>query len=212
MYRVQQLSKRTVAMHWQRHKVGAAHWREMAERGETMPVCIAVGADPASMYSASAPLPPMVDEFIFAGFLRAVAGAAREGGDVRPRGAGGRGDRARGLHRPARGARGRRAVRRPHGLLLGGGPLPAGAPHRGDDAPRRDLRDDDRRPAADGGLLPRPRDRADLPAAAQADGSRDRRLPHAGGGGLSQPRVRVDRQAVSGAGLQGDERAVGRRA
>ncbi|HXD22278.1 MAG TPA: menaquinone biosynthesis decarboxylase [Gemmatimonadaceae bacterium] len=70
MYRVQQLSKNTLAMHWQRHKVGAAHWREMAERGEKMPVCIAIGADPASVYSASAPLPPTVDEFIFAGFLR----------------------------------------------------------------------------------------------------------------------------------------------
>jgi len=70
MYRVQQLSKNTLAMHWQRHKVGAAHWREMAERGERMPVCIAIGADPASVYSASAPLPPTVDEFIFAGFLR----------------------------------------------------------------------------------------------------------------------------------------------
>jgi 4-hydroxy-3-polyprenylbenzoate decarboxylase len=70
MYRVQQLSKNSVAMHWQRHKVGAAHWREMAERGEKMPVCIVVGADPASVYSASAPLPPAVDEFIFAGFLR----------------------------------------------------------------------------------------------------------------------------------------------
>jgi 4-hydroxy-3-polyprenylbenzoate decarboxylase len=57
-------------MHWQRHKVGAAHWREMAELGERMPVVIAIGADPASMYSASAPLPPTVDEFLFAGFLR----------------------------------------------------------------------------------------------------------------------------------------------
>ena len=57
-------------MHWQRHKVGAAHWREMAERGERMPVCIAIGADPASVYSASAPLPPTIDEFLFAGFLR----------------------------------------------------------------------------------------------------------------------------------------------
>lgn len=70
MYRVQKLSKNTVAMHWQRHKVGAAHWREMAERGEKMPVVIVVGADPASIYSASAPLPPTVDEFLFAGFLR----------------------------------------------------------------------------------------------------------------------------------------------
>ena len=57
-------------MHWQRHKVGAAHWREMAEKGERMPVVIALGADPASIYSASAPLPPTIDEFIFAGFLR----------------------------------------------------------------------------------------------------------------------------------------------
>jgi len=72
MYRVQVLGPRTIAMHWQRHKVGAAHWREMAERGETMPVCIAIGADPASIYSGSAPLPPTVDEFIFAGFLRSA--------------------------------------------------------------------------------------------------------------------------------------------
>jgi 4-hydroxy-3-polyprenylbenzoate decarboxylase len=70
MYRVQVMGKDAVAMHWQRHKVGAAHWREMAERGERMSVCIAVGADPASVYSASAPLPPVVDEFLFAGFLR----------------------------------------------------------------------------------------------------------------------------------------------
>ncbi|MDB4910515.1 MAG: menaquinone biosynthesis decarboxylase, family [Gemmatimonadetes bacterium] len=49
MYRVQQMGRDTLAMHWQRHKVGAAHWREMAERGEMMPVCIAIGSDPASV-------------------------------------------------------------------------------------------------------------------------------------------------------------------
>jgi 4-hydroxy-3-polyprenylbenzoate decarboxylase len=70
MYRIMQTGRDTLAMHWQRHKVGAAHWREMADRGETMPVCIAIGADPPSMYSASAPLPPTIDEFLFAGFLR----------------------------------------------------------------------------------------------------------------------------------------------
>jgi 4-hydroxy-3-polyprenylbenzoate decarboxylase len=70
MYRVQVIGKNRLAMHWQRHKVGAAHWREMAERGEKMAVCIVIGADPASVYSASAPLPPTVDEFLFAGFLR----------------------------------------------------------------------------------------------------------------------------------------------
>ncbi len=70
MYRVQVLGRDTLAMHWQRHKVGAAHWREMATRGERMPVVIALGGDPASVYSGSAPLPPTIDEFIFAGFIR----------------------------------------------------------------------------------------------------------------------------------------------
>ncbi len=70
MYRVQVLGRDLLAMHWQRHKVGAAHWRDMAERGERMPVVIALGGDPASVYSASAPLPPNIDEYIFAGFLR----------------------------------------------------------------------------------------------------------------------------------------------
>ncbi len=70
MYRVQVLERALLAMHWQRHKVGAAHWREMGARGEKMPVAIALGGDPASIYSASAPLPPHLDEYVFAGFLR----------------------------------------------------------------------------------------------------------------------------------------------
>jgi 4-hydroxy-3-polyprenylbenzoate decarboxylase len=70
LYRIQVQGPGELAMHWQRHKVGAAHWRAMAERGERMPVAIALGGDPASMYAASAPLPPAIDEFLFAGFLR----------------------------------------------------------------------------------------------------------------------------------------------
>ena len=35
-----------------------------------MEVAVAIGCDPAVMYSASAPLPPGVDEFLFSGFLR----------------------------------------------------------------------------------------------------------------------------------------------
>jgi 4-hydroxy-3-polyprenylbenzoate decarboxylase len=70
MYRVQVLGRRELAMHWQRHKTGAAHWRDMAKRGERMPVVIALGGDPASTYAASAPLPPGIDEFLFAGFIR----------------------------------------------------------------------------------------------------------------------------------------------
>src|SRR5437867_12976804 len=52
MYRVQVLGPNELAMHWQRHKVGAAHWREMAARGEKMSVAIALGGDPASIYAA----------------------------------------------------------------------------------------------------------------------------------------------------------------
>src|SRR2546421_7359143 len=70
MYRIQVLGKNELAMHWQRHKVGAAHWRAMAARSETMPAAVALGGDPASIYAASAPLPPTIDEFLFAGFLR----------------------------------------------------------------------------------------------------------------------------------------------
>ncbi|HYL20207.1 MAG TPA: UbiD family decarboxylase, partial [Gemmatimonadales bacterium] len=70
MYRIQVIGRNELAMHWQRHKVGAAHWRAMADRGERMSVAIALGGDPASVYAASAPLPPTIDEFLFAGFLR----------------------------------------------------------------------------------------------------------------------------------------------
>jgi 4-hydroxy-3-polyprenylbenzoate decarboxylase len=42
----------------------------MAPPANPMPVVIALGGDPASIYSGSAPLPPTIDEFLFAGFLR----------------------------------------------------------------------------------------------------------------------------------------------
>src|SRR3989454_255541 len=38
--------------------------------GKVMPVAIALGGDPALIYAASAPLPPSVDEVVFAGWLR----------------------------------------------------------------------------------------------------------------------------------------------
>jgi 4-hydroxy-3-polyprenylbenzoate decarboxylase len=67
MYRIQKLDRRTAMMHWQVHKDGAAHLRDSDGR---VPVAVAVGTDPATTYSASAPLPPHLDEMIFAGFLR----------------------------------------------------------------------------------------------------------------------------------------------
>jgi 4-hydroxy-3-polyprenylbenzoate decarboxylase len=72
MYRLQYFDERTLGMHWQIHKGGAEHHRRAGEAREPvrMPVAIALGGDPATIYAASAPLPPGVDEIVFAGWLR----------------------------------------------------------------------------------------------------------------------------------------------
>ncbi len=70
MYRLQKYDDQTLGMHWQLHKGGAEHWRRSQETRQRMEVGIAIGADPALVYSATAPLPPDVDELVFAGFLR----------------------------------------------------------------------------------------------------------------------------------------------
>jgi 4-hydroxy-3-polyprenylbenzoate decarboxylase len=67
MYRMQVFDERTAGMHWQTHKQGAEHYRRNRSR---MPVAVAIGADPATMYSAILPLPPDLDEMLIAGFLR----------------------------------------------------------------------------------------------------------------------------------------------
>lgn len=70
MYRIQVFDKRTTAMHWQLHKVGAEHARISAEQRKLIDVAVVLGGDPALTYSATAPLPPGIDEMLFAGFLR----------------------------------------------------------------------------------------------------------------------------------------------
>ncbi len=67
MYRLQVLGPRTTAMHWQLHKDGRADYLFSEGR---MEVAVALGLDPISAYSASAPLPKHIDEFMVAGFLR----------------------------------------------------------------------------------------------------------------------------------------------
>src|SRR5205807_4199337 len=64
MYRIQVIGRRELAMHWQRHKVGAAHWREMAERGEKMPGQSALGGVPARSIAPPRPSPPPSAEFL----------------------------------------------------------------------------------------------------------------------------------------------------
>src|SRR6202142_3177886 len=72
MYRLQVFDERTTGMHWQTHKQGAEHYRRMAAEGKStrMEVAVAIGSDPAAMYSAILPLPPDLDEMMIAGFLR----------------------------------------------------------------------------------------------------------------------------------------------
>ena len=71
MYRMQIFDEKTTAMHWQIHKHGAAHHRDLEKRGaERMEVAVAIGADPITNFGAAMPLPDDLDEMIFASFLR----------------------------------------------------------------------------------------------------------------------------------------------
>jgi 4-hydroxy-3-polyprenylbenzoate decarboxylase len=67
MYRMQKIDARSTYMHWQLHKDGRADW--LASEGR-LPVAVALGLDPVTAYSASAPLPKHIDEFMLAGFLK----------------------------------------------------------------------------------------------------------------------------------------------
>ena len=71
-YRLQVYDGRTTGMHWQTHKQGAEHHRRLLKEGKQarMDVAVAIGSDPATMYSAILPLPPDLDEMMIAGFLR----------------------------------------------------------------------------------------------------------------------------------------------
>jgi len=71
MYRMQVYDERTTGMHWQTHKHGAEHYRKLGRQGrKRMDVAVAIGADPATIFSAILPVPPGVDEMVVAGFLR----------------------------------------------------------------------------------------------------------------------------------------------
>ncbi|OGO41712.1 MAG: menaquinone biosynthesis decarboxylase [Chloroflexi bacterium RBG_16_58_14] len=71
MYRLQVVDERRLLVHWQRHKGGAEHERAArASKKDLIPAAIVLGGDPASMWCASAPLPPNIDEYLLAGYLR----------------------------------------------------------------------------------------------------------------------------------------------
>ncbi|HQP49245.1 MAG TPA: menaquinone biosynthesis decarboxylase [Spirochaetota bacterium] len=69
MYRMHKYDRTATGMHWQYNKDGARHYRKHKALGRRMDVAVAIGGIPSVTYAATAPLPPDVDEFLFAGFL-----------------------------------------------------------------------------------------------------------------------------------------------
>jgi 4-hydroxy-3-polyprenylbenzoate decarboxylase len=70
IYRMHVYDPRTTGMHWQIGKGGGFHFHVAESRRQPLEAAIAVGADPATLLAAVAPLPENIDEIAFAGFLR----------------------------------------------------------------------------------------------------------------------------------------------
>lgn len=70
MYRMQVFDQKTTGMHWHIHKDGSHYFNEYVDAHQTMPVAVVIGADPATVYAATAPMPQGMDEIILAGFIR----------------------------------------------------------------------------------------------------------------------------------------------
>ena len=72
IYRQQVLSRNKVIMRWLAQRGGALDFREhcAANPGQPYPVCVALGADPATMLGAVTPVPDSLSEYQFAGLLR----------------------------------------------------------------------------------------------------------------------------------------------
>ena len=71
MYRMQVYDETTTGMHWQIHKDGAQHFRNLRRGGGgRLDVAAAIGADPVTVFAGILPLPEEIDEMMIAGFLR----------------------------------------------------------------------------------------------------------------------------------------------
>jgi 4-hydroxy-3-polyprenylbenzoate decarboxylase len=72
IYRQQVIGRRHVIMRWLAHRGGALDFRDfsLAKPGESFPVVVALGADPATMLGAVTPVPDTLSEYQFAGLLR----------------------------------------------------------------------------------------------------------------------------------------------
>jgi 4-hydroxy-3-polyprenylbenzoate decarboxylase len=67
---MQILDQKSTGMHWHKHKDGSEIFQSYVKSGHRMPVSVALGCDPAITYAATSPLPKMLDEIMFAGWLR----------------------------------------------------------------------------------------------------------------------------------------------
>jgi 4-hydroxy-3-polyprenylbenzoate decarboxylase len=71
MYRLQVFDRNTTGLHIHEHHDGARNLRRWREAGVTrVPVSAALGGDPVTIFAATAPVPPMIDEYLFSGILR----------------------------------------------------------------------------------------------------------------------------------------------
>jgi len=70
VYRMQILDKTHALMHWQKHKRGAHHFDIKKDKGDKTEVAIVIGGDPATVFSAVAPVPEGLDKYLFAGIVR----------------------------------------------------------------------------------------------------------------------------------------------
>jgi 4-hydroxy-3-polyprenylbenzoate decarboxylase len=70
VYRIQVINDIKAIMHWQIHKRGAQHFEIVKEQMKRIEVAIVIGADPATVFSAVAPVPEGMDKFLFAGITR----------------------------------------------------------------------------------------------------------------------------------------------
>jgi len=70
MYRLQVYDRNTTGMHWHLHHDAARIFQDHAREGRRTEAAVAFGGDPATMFAPAVPLPPGVDEMLFAGFVR----------------------------------------------------------------------------------------------------------------------------------------------
>ncbi|MES9972364.1 MAG: 4-hydroxy-3-polyprenylbenzoate decarboxylase [Candidatus Thiodiazotropha sp.] len=72
IYRMQLLGPNRLIMRWLAHRGGALDYREWqtTHPGEPFPICVALGADPATILGAVTPVPDTLSEYAFAGLLR----------------------------------------------------------------------------------------------------------------------------------------------